>query len=433
MKIEEFYRHFKQLDQRFTTDTRKLQSGDIFFALKGGNFNGNRYAKQALESGAALVVTDEDTDSDPGKTVRVDDVLTFMQQLATYHRNQFNIPVLAVAGSNGKTTTKELLISVLSEKYRVHATSGNLNNHIGVPMTLLSMAPDTEIAVIEIGTNAFGEIRFLSELLQPDFGLITNIGKEHLEGFGDLEGVAREESELYHYLLRNKGFAFVNLDDPYLSRMSHRLTNKSTYSVKTPDANVYVEILQPAPTLELRSGESLFTSVLGGFHNAQNIASVIAVARHFGLSETEIQNGLAAYQPSNNRSEIKTIGSNRFYLDAYNANPSSMEAALETFNAIDSDHKIVLLGDMFELGDTALEEHQAIAQKALSLPGCQVFLTGKTFTEAAKNLDVMCFENVDDLSSFLRDQDYKSTWFLIKGSRGMKMEKVLDAFTSEPA
>ena len=223
MTPQEFYSTFIDCNQRFSTDTRGIKPGDIFFALKGDNFNGNTYAKQALEEGAAYVVVDEDLEFKDDRVIQVPDVLEFMQELATTHRRQFKIPIIAIAGSNGKTTTKELMLGALSTQYKVHATARNFNNHIGVPITLLSMPKDTEIGLIEIGTNNFGEIAFLSELLEPNYGMITNIGKEHLEGFGDLEGVAREESELYNYLIKHNGFAFVNADDMYLNRMSHRL------------------------------------------------------------------------------------------------------------------------------------------------------------------------------------------------------------------
>ncbi|MFT5513086.1 MAG: UDP-N-acetylmuramoyl-tripeptide--D-alanyl-D-alanine ligase, partial [Bacteroidia bacterium] len=251
MTPQEFHSIFIDSKQRFSTDTRGIKPGDIFFALKGENFNGNTYAKQAIEEGAAYAVVDEPVHFKSDQLIQVPDVLGFMQELATFHRRQFDIPIIAIAGSNGKTTTKELMLGVLSTQYRVHATAGNFNNHIGVPITLLSMPMNTEIGLIEIGTNNFGEIAFLSQLLEPNYGIITNIGKEHLEGFGDLEGVAREESELYNYLVKNKGFAFVNADDTYLNRMSHRLKDKRTYSLKDKTADVYVEVVEVAPEVEL--------------------------------------------------------------------------------------------------------------------------------------------------------------------------------------
>ncbi|MCB9262621.1 MAG: UDP-N-acetylmuramoyl-tripeptide--D-alanyl-D-alanine ligase [Flavobacteriales bacterium] len=427
MQLLSFYKLFLQQQQRFTTDTRNINQGDVFFALKGANFNGNLFAEKALQLGASYVVVDEETGQNDERIVQVPDVLSFMQQLATHHRKQFNIPIVAIAGSNGKTTTKELLISVLQTKFKVHATKGNLNNHIGVPMTLLSMKPETEMALIEIGTNNFGEIAFLCSLLQPNYGLITNIGKEHLEGFGDLEGVAKEESELYQFLLKNNGLAFVNHDDFYLNRMSHRLSKKVGYSVFDRSIGVYLVVKSFSPSLELMFADTEFYSVLNGNHNAQNIAAAVAVGHHFGLTNQQLKAGIESYVPSNNRSEIKHIGSNHFLLDAYNANPSSMEAAIDSFAALKSDKKIILLGDMFELGETAFEEHQAIAQKALSVPHCQCFFAGETFNKVINNAN-QAFKTTSELSAYLKNQHIENTWFLIKGSRGMKMEQVLEVF-----
>ncbi|MBO6518327.1 MAG: UDP-N-acetylmuramoyl-tripeptide--D-alanyl-D-alanine ligase [Bacteroidia bacterium] len=430
MTVEAFYSIFLAQQQRFTSDTRKLTSGDIFFALKGANFNGNAYAEQALNAGASYAVVDEVHGETNNKMVLVPDVLTFMQELALHHRRQFDIPVVAIAGSNGKTTTKELLISTLSSRFRTHATKGNLNNHIGVPITLLSMPLDAEVALIEIGTNSFGEIAFLCNLVEPSSGIITNIGKEHLEGFGDLEGVAREESELYHYLIRTNGFAFVNNDDVYLARMAHRINNKVTYSIDAP-SDIQPTVHSVAPTLELSLQNQTITSHLSGKHNAQNIAACLSIALHLGLSPKEAANGIGDYRPSNNRSEIKTIGTNSFLMDAYNANPSSMEAALDTFNAIESTNKVVLLGDMFELGSDAIQEHRDIAQRALSIKNCKCFFAGSHFHEATKDLDVSCFTTTTELVDELKKQAFENTWFLVKASRGMKMEQILTAFNQE--
>lgn len=371
------------------------------------------------------MVVDQEIQVESKLVVRVDNVLTFMQELATYHREQFDIPVLAIAGSNGKTTTKELLVSTLSTTFKVHATKGNFNNHIGVPLTLLSMPSDTEIALVEIGTNGFGEIEFLCALLKPNYGLITNIGKEHLEGFGDLEGVAREESTLFLYLMQHGGYAFVNADDPYLNRMSHRLQLKTTYSAVSSDSDVSIDVKNVAPQLELEFGDITIHSVLSGMHNAQNIVCSIAVARNLGVELVDIKKGIKAYNPSNNRSQVKKIGSNSFLLDAYNANPSSMDAAIETFKAIDSKSKCIILGDMFELGKEAQQEHTSIGQKALDT-GFDVILCGSMFGNCFP--DITTYQTVDDVIEYLKHKDYANTWFLVKGSRGMKMERVLEAF-----
>jgi len=425
MTIQEFYNVFIDNNQRFTTDTRAIRKGDIFFALKGERFNGNTYAAQALEDGASYVVVDEEIEADSKRVISVTDVLSFMQELATYHRDQFDIPVLAIAGSNGKTTTKELLMSTLSTTFKVHATQGNFNNHIGVPLTLLSMPKDTEVALVEIGTNGFGEIEFLCSLLKPNYGLITNIGKEHLEGFGDLEGVAREESTLFLYLMQHGGYAFVNADDPYLSRMSHRLRLKTTYSAVSDSADVSIDVKTIAPKLELDFRTITITSVLSGMHNAQNIVCTLAVARNLGVELVDIKKGIESYNPSNNRSQVKRIGSNSFLLDAYNANPSSMEAAIETFEAIGNAKKCIVLGDMFELGKDAQKEHLLIGKKALDTD-YDVILCGSMFAKCFP--DKAPFTTVDDVIEYLKNQRYTDTWFLVKGSRGMKMERILEAF-----
>ena len=426
MTASEFYPTFLAQHQRFSTDTRDLRPGDIFFALKGDNFNGNTYAEQAVKDGAAIAVVDEEIGVKSKQFIKVPDVLGFMQSLATYHRQQFDIPVIAIAGSNGKTTTKELLISTLSQKLKIHATRGNFNNHIGVPITLLNMPKDTEVALIEIGTNNFGEIAFLCELLQPNYGIITNIGKEHLEGFGDIEGVAREESELYNYLIKHNGFAFVNIDDTYLNRMAHRISNKRTYSIHEKSSDVYLEVIDVAPEIEMLYNGSCIHAHLSGNHNAQNIAATIAIATHFKLNNHDLQQGILAYRSTNNRSEIRDIGTNHFMLDAYNANPSSMMAALQTFKSLKKENKVVLLGDMFEIGSNAKEEHQQILEFA-KLIECPIMVAGKQFGEVAAG-DVTAFNTTDELVKHLENQYFKNTWFLIKGSRGMKMETVLEAF-----
>lgn len=423
----ELYNRFKTVDGGFTTDTRKIERNDIFFALKGENFNGNAYANQALSLGASLVVVDETTDTPGEQTFHVHDVLTTMQELALHHRRQFKSPFVAVAGSNGKTTTKELLTACLSTGFKVHATKGNYNNHIGVPITLLEMQPDSNMAIIEIGTNSFGEIAFLCQLLEPDYGLITNIGKEHLEGFGDLEGVAREESELYNYLQLNKGFAFVNSDDVYLRSMSKRLQQFESYGFEA-GANQLFKMVETIPELNISNGNSTFKCKLQGKHNAQNMAAAITVSRYFGLTDQQIATGLNGYIPSNNRSEWRTLGSNSFLLDAYNANPSSMAAAIETFKQLDQPNKLMLLGDMFELGQTSEAEHAEIAQMAQQCHGTEVIFCGPEFSKAAGRWHGTTLQNIEELIAHLKSRKFDNAWFLIKGSRGMKMERALEAF-----
>ena len=426
MDIQSLYERFLQGNQNFTTDSRKVTEGCLFFALKGENFDGNAYALQAIESGAKWAVIDDDT-IDHDQCILVEDVLEIMQALATHHRRQLTCPVIGIAGSNGKTTTKELAISIFSEAYKVHATRGNFNNHIGVPITLLETPLDTEIALIEIGTNNFGEVKFLSEMSEPDFGIITNIGKEHLEGFGSIEGVAKEESELYQFLLKNNGLAFVNMEDAYLSRMSHRLPRTYSYAV-LEEADFKVEVSETSPFVIGKIGEASFQAQIGGYHNAMNIAAASAMAKYFGLSDQQIAQGVSNYVPSNNRAEVRVIGSNTFILDAYNANPSSMSAAMESFESLDKPSKVMLLGDMFELGHHAASEHDNILEQALRITSSRVYFAGESFSKCCEARDLPCFKNVDELIEWLKSQNITDTWFLVKGSRGMKMERITEAF-----
>ena len=291
------------------------------------------------------------------------------------------------------------------------------------------MPLDTEIGLIEIGTNSFGEIAFLSNLLEPNYGLITNIGKEHLEGFGDLEGVAREESELYNYLVKHDGFAFVNADDVYLNRMSHRIKRKRSYSLEDEQAKCYVEIVDVAPEIELLYKGSCIHAHLSGKHNAQNIAATIAVASYFRIRGKKLQDGILAFRSTNNRSELREIGTNNFMLDAYNANPSSMLAAIETFKTLKADNKVILLGDMFEIGANADQEHQEVLNAALDIK-CTVIVAGKQFYKVAKGTDAVSFKTTEELVQHLEKERLTKTWFLIKGSRGMQMERVMEAFVS---
>jgi UDP-N-acetylmuramoyl-tripeptide--D-alanyl-D-alanine ligase len=426
MDIQWIYERFLEGKQKFTTDSRKVTEGCMFFALKGENFDGNAYALQALESGAFLAVVD-DASIEHNKCVLVQDVLQTMQALATHHRRHLTCPVIGIAGSNGKTTTKELAVSIFSEAYKVHATRGNFNNHIGVPITLLEAPLDTEIALVEIGTNNFGEVKFLSELAEPDFGIITNIGKEHLEGFGSIEGVAKEESELYQYLLNNNGLAFVNKEDLYLNRMSHRLPRVYSFAIQE-DADFNLEVNETIPYVEGNIGSVYYKAQIGGYHNAMNITAASAMAKYFGLSDQQIATGISNYSPSNNRAEVRTIGSNTFILDAYNANPSSMMAAIESFEALDKPSKIMLLGDMFELGHHAAAEHDNVLEGALRVTSSRSYFAGENFSKCCEARDLPCFKNVDELINWLKSQNITDTWFLVKGSRGMQMERITEAF-----
>ncbi len=420
MELDKFYKLFITQGFRFSTDSRSIQRGDIFFALKGENFNGNKYALQALSDGASYAVVDENVGNDL-RLIKVDNVLRYFQNLANMHRRAFSIPIIAIAGSNGKTTTKNLVEAVLKKSYRTHVTAGNFNNHIGVPITLLTMPQDTEIAVIEIGTNSPGEIRELCWICEPNFGIITNIGKEHLEGFGSLEAVAKEESELYHFLLKNEGHVFVNSDDEWLSRMSRAIENRAEYS----KSSAIIENL--VPSISFKYKDTAFVANLMGDYNLDNIIAAICIAEYFGVDLSIIAEAIREYSPDNNRSQIIKKGSNSIWLDAYNANPSSVSKAIENFKHLENKAKVLILGDMFELGKHADEEHLAIIDLFISLDFKEVFLLGDAFKRVSEQRSIKTFASMEELCSALEKRNFQNTSFLIKGSRGMKMERALEA------
>ena len=419
MQVSEFYNHFIKANFNFITDSRKISSGCVFFALKGDNFNGNSFAIKALEQGASYAVVDENVGTDK-RLILVDDVLTYMQELAHFHRKCFDIPVVGICGSNGKTTTKNLIYRVLAKKYKTHCTQGNFNNHIGVPITLLEMPQDAEIAIIELGTNSPGEIAELCSITNPNYGLITNIGKEHLEGFVTLEAVAKEESEIYHYLLKNKGTAFINADDDWLSRMSRGLENKVLFT----KADCKIETL--VPTIQFSYKNVSFTSSLMGDYNLDNILTAIAIGEHLKVDLQDIRDGIAEYQPDNNRSQLIQKGTNTILLDAYNANPSSMQVAISNFAKMPQIQKVLILGDMFEMGPTANQEHDELLQWCTQFGFTKIYTLGDHFAAISVNSGISTPSSMEELGEEIKTVDYQNTAFLIKGSRGMKMERVVD-------
>ena len=432
--LSQLYSIFQQ-HPRLTTDSRQVKAGDLFVALKGYAFDGNKFAAQALKDGAAFALVDEPSvyQSDDERYLLVDDCLLTLQDLARRHRRQFDIPIIAVAGSNGKTTTKELIGAVLGGQYPSVATVGNLNNHIGVPLTLLSMGPQTEVAIIEMGANHPTELAYLCRIAEPTHGLITNIGKEHLEGFGSLEGVMKSESELYRYLAAHNGMAFVNLSEPYLEYLAAPLTKKLFYvQSESPDLNHHpyeVQLLHQSPFVSVaflsESGERIEVNTrIVGAYNLGNIMTAIALGKYFKVPSSVIKQALEAYQPSNNRSQLLEKDGNTFLLDAYNANPSSMEKALQSFAAMDVSPKIAMLGDMFELGEHSAAEHAQIAQLAGSLGLHQLVLVGQAFSEPAATLGILHFQDAEKTREWFQNQHFKGAWVLVKGSRGMRMEKI---------
>ncbi|WP_461532213.1 UDP-N-acetylmuramoyl-tripeptide--D-alanyl-D-alanine ligase [Sinomicrobium sp.] len=422
MNIETLYQIYLSCN-KVCTDTRKLEKGDLFFALKGDRFNGNTYAAQALKKGAAYAVIDEDDYYIDEKTILTDNVLTSLQQLAHYHRKQLALPVIALTGSNGKTTTKELIYTVLSQKFRTVATKGNLNNHIGVPLTLLSMNKDTEIGVVEMGANHLGEIDALCAIAEPDYGYITNFGKAHLEGFGSAEGVIRGKSELYQYLIKQEKLVFYNADDDIQLEKLKNYSHTFGYSA-TENTEVTITFNKASPFVSLQYKNKEISSALIGRYNFNNIAAAITIGTYFGVSDNDIEKAIASYIPSDNRSQIVEKNEKKIILDAYNANPSSMQLAIENFTTLPYPDKTMILGDMFELGEESAVEHQYIADRLVGLSGYEVFLVGEHFSKTKS--EHQKFRDFESLKSHILQRGIPGKTLLIKGSRGMALERVLD-------
>ncbi len=427
MNLEELYQIFLKCGA-ISIDSRNLPKGCLYIAINGKKFNGNAFAQDALNKGAAYAVVDEAEFADSENIFLVPDGLKFLQQLAHRHRQSFNIPFIGITGSNGKTTTKELMHSVLNQKYKTHVTKGNLNNHIGLPLTLLSMPADTELAVIEMGANKVGDNAELCEIFDPNFGLITNIGKEHLEGFGNLEGVALGNSELFYYLQKHGGTAFVNLQQEYVTRMANRLTHKITYGLDLSDANYSAKVLSLNPAIKLAVDTTEINSPLFGSYNAENIMAAIAIGLYFKLPLDLIKKGIEEYIPANNRSQVIERNNNHIIVDCYNANPSSMEVSIKNFMGMDipNKSKILMLGDMYETGAFENEEHEAIAKLILALNPDKVYLCGKAFGLQKNLLPCDWFETSDALAEHLTKHPVANASIFIKGSRGMQMEKLLE-------
>ncbi|MFD2726714.1 UDP-N-acetylmuramoyl-tripeptide--D-alanyl-D-alanine ligase [Hyunsoonleella rubra] len=407
------------------TDTRKLENGNMFFALKGENFNGNTYAEHALEKGAKYAVVDEEAYDSSDKTILVDDVLKTLQKLATHHRNYLKAPIIALTGSNGKTTTKELINAVLSQNYKTTATLGNLNNHIGVPLTLLSMTSATEIGIVEMGANHQKEIEFLCKIAYPDYGLITNYGKAHLEGFGGIDGVIKGKSEMFLHLAEHDKTIFLNNNDLIQIEKSQ---GAKTITFGNPESQpeIVIDFLGAQPFVVSKYKETIINSQLIGDYNFTNIAIAIAIGDFFKVDSAKIKSAIESYIPSNNRSQIIEKGTYKIILDAYNANPTSMRAALLNFEKQEG-HKIAILGDMFELGEDAEYEHQTIAELANSMAIDNIFLVGENFNQSKINSKkTIQFNSFEDFKEAFSDSTFEDSLILIKGSRGMALERVLE-------
>jgi len=425
MKIAELYQIYKQYPS-VQTDTRKIQKDDIFFALKGSNFNGNEFAKEAIENGAAYAVIDEQRFEVPGKTIFVDDVLVALQELANHHRRQFSIPFIGITGSNGKTTTKELIHAVLSGTYVTYTTEGNLNNHIGIPLTLLKIKADAEMAVIEMGANHIGEIAAYCKLALPTHGLITNCGKAHLEGFGSEEGVRKGKGELFDFLRTlTHGYAFVMWDYDYLQTMSKGISGIIKYGT-VADAHVIGKVLKNDPLLEVEILQGLderkIKTQLVGEYNLPNVLAGVTIGKFFKVTDSKIRSAIENYTPANSRSQLIEKGDNKIILDAYNANPSSMKLAIENFSKMPGD-KVLILGSMAELGSESEKEHTTIVQQIRDHPWKEVILVGNEFEKVSHPFHQ--FKNSDEVNDWMEQQQFKNTSILIKGSRSMQMEKAL--------
>ena len=416
MQIEDLYGLYKA-SYLVATDTRNIRKNSLFFALKGTNFNGNTFAEKALAAGASYAIVDEAKYQTKSNIILVDDVLTTLQKLANYHRNQLSIPVIGLTGSNGKTTTKELIYQVLQTQYNAIATKGNLNNHIGVPLTLLSITPAHEIAIIEMGANHQKEIAFLSSISEPDYGYITNFGKAHLEGFGGVEGVIKGKSELYTYLKENKKTALVNPEDVIQVEKTKTI---DSVAFNMEDFTLVAE----HPTLNLTYQNELLQTQIIGKYNYTNILAAITFGNIFNIEKANIKKAIEGYVADNNRSQIIHKNDTEIILDAYNANPSSMQVALENFAGLAKDNKCIILGDMFELGKDSSKEHQAIADLAQELGFENQYFVGEHFYQIATKGTK--FRNFEALQQHLEKHPINATKILIKGSRGMQLERVLD-------
>lgn len=407
-------------------DTRKIGTNSMFVAFKGANFDANSFASEAIEKGASYVLIDNKEYYIDKRTILVENTLLTLQELAKFHRNYLGLPIIALTGSNGKTTTKELFQVVLSKKYRTKATLGNLNNHIGVPLTLLSFTKDTEIGIVEMGANHQKEIAFLCEIAQPDFGYITNFGKAHLEGFGGVEGVIKGKSEMYDYLSSFNKKVFVNFDDAIQVSKTSSM-NQITFSTTDSNSFVKVECIEANPFVKVVFENTVIQSNLIGLYNATNIIAAITVGKYFNVDVTDIKSAIEMYHPDNNRSQILHKGSNKIILDAYNANPSSMEVALLNFIQLNDANKVAILGDMFELGEESLLEHQQIVEKLQSEVNFNCFLIGKEFYKVKVSHQFLnFFPTFDEFAEHLKSSLFQNSLFLIKGSRGMALERTLD-------
>lgn len=432
MEAESLYPYYRQ-HPVISTDTRDIRPGSLFFALKGERFNGNRFAAQALEKGASYAVVDEAQADNDERYLYVDNVLAALQELALHHRAHLNIPVIGITGTNGKTTTKELIYAVLSQRFDTHATKGNLNNHIGVPLTILSITAQTEIAIIEMGANHVGEIAFLCGIAQPTHGLITNVGRAHLEGFGSFEGVKKAKGELYDHLALHGGTLFLQNDNPILHEMAaaRSIAQVVTYGV-SPQNHIIGELVSANPLLTVKwttagaDGYHVIHTQLTGSYNTENILAAICIGNSFGVQTEQIKRGISEYVPTNNRSQLTKTDRNTLICDYYNANASSMAAALENLRTLEANRKAVVLGDMFEMGNDTYEEHRKVVEAALSVHANRIIFVGKAFYEH-RRAEAEFYDTTEAAKDALLANPIQHALVLLKASRGMAFEKLVEA------
>src|SRR5690606_23076318 len=431
MEAETLYAYYRK-HPAISTDTRDILPGSLFFALKGERFSANRFAAQALSKGASYAILDEPQADDDERYLYVDDVLTALQELARYHRTQLHIPVIGITGSNGKTTTKELIQAVLSQQFNTYATKGNLNNHIGVPLTILAIPAQTEIAIIEMGANHVGEIAFLCGIATPTHGLITNVGKAHLEGFGSFEGVKKAKGELYDYLATHNGTLFLQNDNHALREMvaNRSVQQPITYGL-SPENTVSGKLTAANPLLEIQwtslkgvDYHAIHTQLTGAY-NTENILAAVCVGHYFGVLPERIGKGISGYTPSNNRSQLTKTDQNTVICDYYNANASSMAAALDNLRTLEADRKAIVLGDMFEMGEEAYDEHRKVVAAALSLHAARTLFVGNAFYQH-RQPDAEFYETTEAAKEALIREPIQNAWVLLKASRGMAFEKLVE-------
>lgn len=429
MNIEEIYRLFLKC-REVSTDSRKCAKNALFFALRGENFNGNKYAEQAIENGCSYAIIDDENYRKDIKYILVKDVLETLQKLANYHRKRLNIPIIAITGTNGKTTTKELISSVLSQKFSITNTVGNLNNHIGVPITLLSMDESTQIGIVEMGANHPNEIMQLCKIAEPNYGIITNIGKAHLEGFGSFEKIISTKNELYNYLNESNGTAFFNANNDLLLELTGKLKTPK-FDFNGVDSKVKGQLLKTNKFLAISISingclYNVKTKLIGNY-NSENVIAAACVGNYFNVSDNDIINAIEKYEPSNNRSQFIKTDKNNLYLDAYNANPTSVNAALLNFEELQVENKWIVLGDMLELGEDSISEHKKIIAKLSEMKFEKAILVGELYSSIKTNKnDILQFKNVDELIVWIRKNNISNSNVLIKGSRGIKLETIVE-------